>query len=142
MDDLTTFLRARLDDDERRARRGYYSDTHWDLFTPSAHLRAWKAWREHFPREEWDVKANDVIADASRDAIRERITAHEEERSTRMLAEVDAKRRILRAHDKWCAGECEAKYPEGGFDAAHYWAIKSLAAVYADHPDYRAEWRP
>ncbi|WP_425281892.1 DUF6221 family protein [Streptomyces parvus] len=26
--------------------------------------------------------------------------------------------------------------------AAHYWSIKALAAVYADHPDYLSEWRP
>ncbi|MFI2354696.1 DUF6221 family protein [Streptomyces anulatus] len=60
----------------------------------------------------------------------------------RTLREVEAKRRILRAHAKWCEGRCEAKYPEGGFDAAHYWSVKALAAVYADHPDYLAEWRP
>ncbi|MFD6656894.1 DUF6221 family protein [Streptomyces parvus] len=60
----------------------------------------------------------------------------------RTLREVEAKRRILRAHEKWCEGRCEAKHPEGGFDAAHYWSIKALAAVYADHPDYLPEWRP
>ncbi|MEU6057986.1 DUF6221 family protein [Streptomyces sp. NPDC047097] len=60
----------------------------------------------------------------------------------RALREVEAGRRLLRAHEKWCEGRCEAKYPEGGFDAAHFWNIKARAEVYADHPDYRQEWRP
>lgn len=136
--DLVAFLRARLDDDERRARRGYYSDAHWDLFTPSAHLWAWQAWRERFPRKQWDAKANDVIADASRDAIRERITAHEEERSTRMLAEVDAKRQLIER----LAPIADGDFIDAGEQVVAQDALRFLALPYADHPDYHGDWRP
>ncbi|MEU0952538.1 DUF6221 family protein [Streptomyces niveus] len=53
-----------------------------------------------------------------------------------------AGRRLIRAHEKWCEGRCEAKSPKSGFDAAHYWNLKVRAEVYADHPDYRQEWTP
>lgn len=62
----------------------------------------------------------------------------------RVLREVEAKRRIIRAHEKWCGGYCEATYPDVdvGPDAAYYWAMKVHASVYDQHPDYREEWRP
>lgn len=39
--------------------------------------------------------------------------------------------------------ECEAKRRIVAWDASvDYGAVRFLATVYADHPDYRAEWRP
>lgn len=120
--DLTTFLRARLDEDEQTAR--------------AAHRPNWSTDGRrglHYGVEDgW-------MADALTTADADHIARHD---PARVLREVEAKRRVLRAHEKWCEGRCEAKYPDGGFDAAHYWSIKSLAAVYADHPDYRQEWTP
>ena len=60
----------------------------------------------------------------------------------RALREVEAKKRIIRAHDAHCGGFCEASYPHAGIDAAHYWSIKVLASAYDDHPDYNERWRP
>jgi hypothetical protein len=65
-------------------------------------------------------------------------------KTTRVLAEVEAKRRIVRAHEKWCDGSCgdgepSASYP---FHQAHYWSLAALAAVYSDHPDYDEAWKP
>lgn len=60
----------------------------------------------------------------------------------RVLQEIEAKRRIARAHDKHCEGRCEVAYPHAGLDAAYYWTIKVHAAVYDSHPDYRPEWAP
>jgi hypothetical protein len=59
-----------------------------------------------------------------------------------LLAECEAKRRIVEAADgtghtgPWngCGDDCEWRAIE--------WAVAQLAAVYADHPDYRDEWRP
>ena len=129
--DLVAFLRARLDEDQQRAKRGYYSDTHWELFTTTAHLKAWAAWRGYYPREQWDVKANDAIADAARDGIRERITAHEADRTARALREIEAHRRIL--DETW-----------GGPDHEDMWLhhVRLLALPYADHEDYQPEWAP
>ena len=92
---------------------------------------------EHHTPYEQDKHWRGLTADP--EGLAAHIARHD---PARVLAEVEAKRRIVRAHAKWCEGRCEAKYPEGGFDAAHYWSIKSLAAAYADHPDYREEWRP
>lgn len=145
MSGLVDFLRARLDEDERRARSGYYSDTHWQMWTAGAHLGAWRAWRQYFPREQWDVKANDAIADATRDALRERITAHEADRSARVLAEVQAKRQILIAFEAAFTADVRGAVGVGAQDgliSGLTEAVKQLASVYADHPDYREEWKP
>lgn len=54
----------------------------------------------------------------------------------RVLAECDAKRRIVERH------------PRDHASCATYWdretcaALLDLAAVYADHPDYQQEWKP
>ncbi|MGG7608863.1 DUF6221 family protein [Streptomyces sp. ZG43] len=118
---LIAFLQARLDEDEEEARAATQGDWVWsrEFVTPPGYHH-----RTVGPLEPGDAA---------------HIARHN---PARALAEVEAKRRIVRAHEKWCAGRCEAKYPEGGFDAAHYWSVKSLAATYADHPDYREEWRP
>lgn len=159
MEDLAQFLRDRLDDDERVARRGYYSETHWELFTTEAHLRAWHAWREIFPREQWDVKANDTISEAARDGIRDRITAHEDDRAARALLEVDAKRKLLVLHRPVTrtdltsstgepAGpmvvchECDANTTDDDWPDRPCWTLRYLALPYANHPGYRQEWRP
>jgi hypothetical protein len=49
----------------------------------------------------------------------------------RLLADLDAKERII--EDTW-----------GGPDHEEMWAhhLRLLALPYADHPDYRKEWRP
>lgn len=149
--DIAGFLRARYEEDERRAQRGYYSDTHWEMFTTQAHLGAWKAWREYYPREQWDASANDVIADAARDAIRERIAAHEADRTTRVLADVAAKRRILERHRPHSMGSCRVcEAPHWGVQVCDHcygraWPcpdVLDLAASFSSHPDYREEWRP
>lgn len=62
-----------------------------------------------------------------------------------VLAECEAKRRIIRAHNKWCDGTCGS--PDGPSDAypfhqAHYWSMQALAVPYADRPGYDETWRP
>jgi hypothetical protein len=57
--------------------------------------------------------------------------------SERVLAECEAKRRIIEAAP-WAnnGGHSAMK------DLPGRWILRLLAAVYADHPDYRDEWRP
>ena len=111
---ITEFLEARIDDDERRAGSGWsrLGDTRWetdnygrDFLTPSA-----------------------------------------------VLAECKAKRAILEEH-----GPVEDRNWMGGESHNHLWCgscgslddspapfpcetSKAIAAVYADHRDYRQEW--
>jgi hypothetical protein len=103
MDDLVTWLRAQLDDDERVARQmmaepgGFYIEAETadvNIMTVGAHVYRWT------PK--------------------------------RVLAEVDAKRRILdeiiELHER------EGRYTEG--------FLAALALPYADRPGYLQEWRP
>lgn len=61
-------------------------------------------------------------------------------RPARVLAEVAAKRRIVQLHvsgEAWCdhcagPGDIDDSCP----------TLRALASVYADHPDYRQEWKP
>lgn len=54
----------------------------------------------------------------------------------KLLAECEAKRRIVEAID---AGNPVDEWMSA---LTLEWVTKVLAAVYADHPDYRDEWRP
>lgn len=57
----------------------------------------------------------------------------------RLLAECDVKRRIMMLVERtgWAPGECD-ECGSPGSDAI----LERLALPYADHPDYREEWRP
>lgn len=82
---------------------------------------------------------------------------HGEHWATRVLAECSAKRKIVERHKpvrSWsggalqcehCADLCHSRSGLGCEDPdAPYPCpdIRDLASVYADHPDYREEWRP
>lgn len=146
LDEVWAFCTERLDEDERRAQRGYYSDTHWEIFTTEAHLRAWQAWRRHFPREQWDVNANDVISEAARDAIRDRVTAHEKNRTDRALADVAFKRALLAEHEPTLQAAVQGSEVTPMLvcrvDGDECPFTQGLAAVYCDHDDYKEGWRP
>lgn len=78
------------------------------------------------------VAAITVIAEEHAEAIHQR---------SRVLAECEAKRRIVeyaaRADQRWAAGS-----PMVGYRAASRDTMKAIALPYAEHPDYRKEWRP
>lgn len=58
----------------------------------------------------------------------------------RFLAECEAKRRIV---EMWSARFEQADHPTIGAHATGLGlAIRALAVVYADHPDYDEAWRP
>ncbi|MFE6716823.1 DUF6221 family protein [Streptomyces albidoflavus] len=137
--DLIAFLQARLEHDEAVAREA--TPGPWRNAPTARHHDTVSGRPEEavFGYDSFRVATTGEPAGRRALVNAEHIARHD---PARVLAEVEAKRRIVRAHAKWCEGRCEAKYPEGGFDAAHYWSIKSLAATYADHPDYREEWRP
>lgn len=138
--DLIAFLRARLDEDAAVARAAAEHDDGaghdvqgapgtWTFVPDEDFFGAVHPGGAIGPR----------VGHVNRAAWGQHIALHD---PARVLADIEAKRRIIRAHEKWCDGRCAAPYPEGGFDAAHYWSIESLAAAYAAHPDYREEWRP
>jgi hypothetical protein len=133
MDDLVTWLRAQLDDDERVARAAdsgrwlpedkgitfeYRADDFHDGEAQARLVADTRANQWHIAR--WDP--------------------------ARVLAEVDAKRRILDRYEDALARQQD---PEHSQVAAHVqveeyedWILPSLALPYADRPGYRDEWRP
>ncbi|MFE9337788.1 DUF6221 family protein [Streptomyces sp. NPDC007063] len=120
MSDLVAFLRARLDEDETMARKA-----------ASRQPRS-AAWT-HEP--DGKVRAGDGTPVAKHAWADEgaHITRHD---PARVLAEVDARRRILRWHlDEECCSVCLD-------DVEGCPLFRALALPYADHPDYREEWRP
>lgn len=134
--DLVQFLRARLDDDEQTARETLWEGSGnrpiWDL-RASATVEVGGNGRNDFP-----------VGDA---AVAWHIVRHD---PARVLAEVDAKRRIVDWHERQCTCDpCTADGDElpntersdGGFgdDCP---TLRLLALPYADHPDYRSEWAP
>ncbi len=91
------------------------------------------------------MKANDAISEAARDAIRRRITAHEADRTARTLSELEAKRQIMKAHERLPDGEfCVTCDAPSGIPGEPYGCatLRLLALPYSDHPDYSEEWKP
>jgi hypothetical protein len=118
MNDLVRFLRAQLDDDERVARE------------TTDHLADVWGWVE-----------------LAYDGIDADVAFHDRFDPARVLAEVDAKRRILDLHDAMVAGvEAAAGTVLAGASkvrlGAYLNAVKCLALPYAGRPGYRDEWRP
>jgi hypothetical protein len=115
--DLITWLRAQLDDDERVARTAL--DRH-----PAPWVGAFK--------QVTSEPNGGVIAPVASTETRQ--ASHHIARwdPARVLAEVDAKRRVLDLRD--------SEYDE--HRAALNGAVRLLALPYADRDGYREEWRP
>jgi Family of unknown function (DUF6221) len=138
MNDLITWLRAQLDDDERVARAA--SMAPWLRDEANASIRhsgpsASKSSESFGMYVIASVGAHDIGRPSHEDA--EHIARWD---PARVLAEIDAKRRIL---DMWADAQ-DAEFPnfEGGYAAALDDVVSRLALPYADRPGFRAEWRP
>jgi hypothetical protein len=128
--DLVQFLRSRLDEDEAVAQGATGSE--WGDVDPQQ------------PYVIWDVQAREKnrtlltvgrLATAERAEDRAHIARHD---PARVLCEVAAKRRIV----DHLASELSATDTPWWYDDRLTPALKALALPYADHPDYRDEWRP
>ena len=116
-DDLVAFLRARLDEHKQAADDGELAglDRGWPFSVDA--------------QAEWEYRAAT--------AYRERF------KPTRVLYDIEAKRRIIdaflrREHDSNglpTVGTADSRA------AGLLMAIRLLALPYADHPDYRPDWR-
>ncbi|MFF8793350.1 DUF6221 family protein [Streptomyces globisporus] len=128
MDDLVTFLRARLKEDADYARTAF-----------ADHNDAGPKWYEQWSgalnigEEEDLVLTNDS-------AISRHMERHDPER---VLAEVEAKLAIIDLMER------ALQFAEGDSEVDHYGALGNaeealslLARPFAGHPDYRDDWRP
>ena len=102
--DLVTFLRARIDDDEATARRGFSHPERWVRVAPTG-------------------TPNGLSCSA-------------------VLREVEAKRAVVRAYLDAKAYYDAHPEADAGEVTGLYTAVRLLAQVWDDHPDYRSEWRP
>ena len=121
VDDLIAFLRARLDEDEAVARKA-------DM--PGIHPRG--PWDQHGDRRIEDARGY-VVAQA-RPESSEHIARWD---PARVLAEVEAKRKLIELY--------LMTYETSTLDSDAWTimkdAMRTLTQPYANHPDYRPEWR-
>lgn len=121
MDDLVQFLRARLDDDAATA--------------TAAGGGPWTDEEGFADVDPWFELPTELANHALR---------HD---PTRVLAEVNAKRRMVELHAK--GHECSTMDQTGEIDPCTWvpagetcTTLDLLALPYADHPDYKDAWRP
>jgi hypothetical protein len=120
VDDLIAFLRARLDEDEQAAR------------TAAGNRAAWAI--DVSPSGSWYVspgRDSDDIGDVQQQEHAMHIARWD---PARVLAEVEARRRMV---DELAALDGD---PVNGLAITRMMHL--LALPYAEHPDYRKEWRP
>jgi hypothetical protein len=120
-DDLISFLRARLNEDERVAR--------------AAKPGPWRA----DGGSVYATHPTDEVVDYTESAGH--IARHD---PARVLHEVEAKRRIIEEHRQEMLGWCETCDVPGDAKGSEIGCptVRFLALPYADHPDYRQDWTP
>ena len=145
MSDLVEFLRARLDEDEAAGRAATPSP--WS-YNPG------KVWLDGEAFESYDrSKGEEFVGHGGPSPFRGCVAAtgpadHAQSMAdaafiarhepARALAEVDAKRRIIAEHHP--VDPCDAH--DASFQTVECDTLRLLALPYADHRDYREEWRP
>jgi hypothetical protein len=153
MDQVTTlvaFLKARLDEDEKAARSallGFDDEYGTDVTTLAVPDVVWVAsYHEVYGRSaQWPAegKRDQKLITTGQPAATypaEHIARHD---PARVLVEVESKRRIVATFTELDAHPNRLTY---AFMQQQWVALRAviagLALPYADHPDYRDEWRP
>jgi hypothetical protein len=137
MEDLVQFLRARLDGEAQAEHRSYR--TTWEYADPCISCGRPTTGLTEFsdgPIAEFQPCGHAIWDPAEMAQYRESAP------DARVLAEIDSKRRIVDLMAGMLAaaeGDSEVDH-YGGLDAAEG-TLELLALPYADHPDYRDEWR-
>lgn len=149
MNDLVTFIRARLDEDEHLASGATPAPwtakvgEGWRASDGRAHTLVGRIAVDVPGRQKWLYSGNEHGGTALHIANWD---------PARVQAEVDAKRRILDLHP--CAGgdvnepfclTCTPDEALYGESLAGRWpcpTLRLLALPFSDHPSYREEWRP
>lgn len=149
---LTEFLLARIAEDEAVAREA--APGHWS-YSGGDSVGAWTLYDSQWSIASMTVYEEDVRrtnqplsnkpgstgpAYVDPDANGRHIARHD---PARVLAECKAKRYIVDIHSGWhaCPDE-DAVEDDDATEPAPCLTLRILAAVHADHPDYRREWRP
>lgn len=115
---LTEFILARIAEDEE--------------FANAASLSWWS--------EDDLLAAYDALSEDSHRMADARLAARHD--PARVLAECEAKRRIVDNYSTLRAAEQAGESVAGVATVALHRSLRYLASVFADHPDYREEWKP
>lgn len=131
-DDLVTFLRARLDEDEELAKQADECGApRWDSSADPL-LRYGLATRRRLAEQGVDGALDGAVA-----------THHARHDPARVLAEVEAKRATLAEYAEFAANDIDDPHEYAyGWASGLGLAVRHMVSTYADHPDYREEWRP
>lgn len=134
MTDLIAFLRARLDDDEALARQAF-----------AGHNDAGPVWSEIWSGAVQLGEHEDLLI-TNDSGVSRHIERHD---PARILAEVGVKRQVieLAEHASALDVDVDGQFRIGARDTVTEPYIgdeilRHLALPYADHPDYREDWRP
>lgn len=136
MDDLVQFLRTRLDEDEQIARAATSGPWSVDSETYAEAINAADG-VQVVAGGRWGGEAS--VFESTEDALH--IARHD---PARVLRDIEAKRAVISRYER--AMENRRAHPDdlasaGAFLALHG-AVRLLTVPYADHPDYREQWRP
>lgn len=157
-DSLVEFVKARLDEDDEMAKAAVdtdFDDGRW-RYDGQSHPRpciVGAAWESSIHSGIWDCEDPEDDCEQVRrlaGAAGEHIARHD---PARALREVAAKRAILArwefARDQVAVGAVNEGAGYGPADAgwplradSHDLDVRSLAAIWSDHPDYEEAWRP
>ena len=134
LDELVAFLEERLDDDEYRAK--------------AARSESWTVERDasttpgKVPAESRVVIGADGESGIARVNGRDRALHIARHDPARVLHEIEAKRSILDEVTRIDLGAPRTAGPPEGAHATMVTVLEMLALPYADHADYREDWRP
>lgn len=152
MDDLVKFLRARLDDDEAAARAASEPESWMELNReprPNWHVQYWAdpdvaAAIADPESSAYPVATTPEGMDEADAAARiQHIVRHD---PARVLREVEAKRQLILWYEKpeesTALPDYFNRFNTSVQQSVLVQVLRHLALPYADHPDYREEWRP
>jgi hypothetical protein len=132
------FVNDRIDEDEQAARAAVWDEDlslHWTTHHRAQYDGRWVVIDQ---ADEGVTEARPTAADD--EAVAKHIARHD---PARILAEVDAKRRILAIHRRYVDEPGQACLGcAGGIEWEACPIVLLLALPYVDHPDFREEWRP
>jgi len=141
--DLVAFLRARLDEDEQRARLATPGPWRHDA-DKHHHIIGTAIFEEAVFAGPPGVAAICIAGTGETDDLQSmrdatHIARHD---PARVLAEVDAKRRIIDSCSHYLSWQPPVPPKQIQSWALAHGTLHLLALPYSSHPDYRPEWRP
>lgn len=130
---LSEFLVVRLAEDERIALAAHGAE--WDDIDPAQPFVIFDV-QAHSSNERLVTVGG--VASVSRLEDRKHIAQHD---PVRVLREVAAKQRIINEFVEAKSYYDENRSAPAGELSGLHLALKAIASVYSDHPDYREEWK-